>query len=162
MLSGLVRAVKSRRKVRLGWLTPLLGIFVLLQITSFWTAAWNLRDLIPATDLALLLGLAFSGTYYFAASLVFPEETSEWRDLDQWYFQNKQTALTLVLLADAVQSAFEHRLRQETYDAASIVAVAATGLLVVAAVMTKHKRSNYYSSLFSCYGVFYSIVGKGA
>lgn len=43
VLSGFARAIQARlepgRALRLGWLTPLLGAFVLLDLLSFWNAA---------------------------------------------------------------------------------------------------------------------------
>jgi hypothetical protein len=39
MLSGLARALKSSRHVRIGWLVPLLGVLVLINLTMFWYGA---------------------------------------------------------------------------------------------------------------------------
>ena len=39
VLGGLGTAIQSRRKVRIGWLTPLLGLVIALDLTSFWTIA---------------------------------------------------------------------------------------------------------------------------
>lgn len=43
--------------VRIGWLSPLLGLFVIFNLVSFWTGAWSLRDVIPVHYLVLLFGL---------------------------------------------------------------------------------------------------------
>lgn len=40
VLGGFGRALQKRRKVRIGWLTPLLGLVVLLDVSSFWLVAW--------------------------------------------------------------------------------------------------------------------------
>jgi hypothetical protein len=45
MLSGLARALKSSRHVRIGWLVPLLGVLVLINLTMFWYGAWQMRHL---------------------------------------------------------------------------------------------------------------------
>ena len=46
VITGLMRVFKQRRKVRIGWLTPMLGLVLLLDVTSFWTIAWGtMRDL---------------------------------------------------------------------------------------------------------------------
>src|SRR5690606_35500472 len=43
---GAARAFKHRKTVRLVWLTPLLAVFVALDIVTFWDAAWvNFRGL---------------------------------------------------------------------------------------------------------------------
>lgn len=74
VLSGFGKAVKARRRLRIGWLTPLLGVLVMLDLTSFWTTAWAARDLLPVNYLTLMLLLAFTGLYYLVATLVFPED----------------------------------------------------------------------------------------
>ena len=33
------RTLRSRRRIRIGWLTPLLGVVVMLDISSFWVLA---------------------------------------------------------------------------------------------------------------------------
>ena len=104
VLAGLVRTVKARKAVRLGWLTPLLGIFVMLHLTSFWGTAWRLRDHIPATNAALFTGVILAGLYYFAASMVFPERPEEWSDLDEHYFQNKRQVFLGILSCEAIIS----------------------------------------------------------
>ena len=45
VLSGLSRMLRLRGKARMGWLTPLLGIWVLADVATFWGIAWNFRDL---------------------------------------------------------------------------------------------------------------------
>ena len=44
MLAGLARALKSHRHIRIGWLTPLLGLLVLINLTMFWFGAWQFRS----------------------------------------------------------------------------------------------------------------------
>lgn len=39
VLSGLVRTIQSPDRVKMGWLTPLLGLWVMVDLTSFWTIA---------------------------------------------------------------------------------------------------------------------------
>ena len=62
---------------RLGWLTPLLGLLVMLDLTSSWALAYSLRDSIPANFLTLVIGLFVTGLYYLAATLVFPDDAIE-------------------------------------------------------------------------------------
>ncbi|NWO96362.1 hypothetical protein GY976_24845, partial [Escherichia coli] len=45
-LGGLSRALKARHKVRIGWATALLGIFVSCDVVTFWMYGWTLRDLL--------------------------------------------------------------------------------------------------------------------
>lgn len=102
VVNGLVRTVKARRTTRLGWLTPLLGLFVMLDLTSFWSNAWEARAAIPVQFAALYVGMFFTAAYYFAASLVFPERPESCKDLDAWYFDHKQEVLGIVLVLEAI------------------------------------------------------------
>ncbi|RYD56546.1 MAG: hypothetical protein EOP60_05060, partial [Sphingomonadales bacterium] len=88
VLGGFSRALKLKRgtrPVKIGWLTPLLGIFVMLDLTSFWLMAWESRDQLGANYLTLVAVLAIVGVYYLAATLIFPDEPEQWPDFDDWY-----------------------------------------------------------------------------
>lgn len=105
VLAGLVRTVKLRSKVRIGWLTPLLGLFVMIDLTSFWSIAWQSRETIPANFAVLLLGLAICGLYYFSASLVFPEKPEEWPDFDAWAAAHKRQVMSGILACNLIATA---------------------------------------------------------
>jgi hypothetical protein len=100
VLGGFGRAVEARRKVRMGWLTPLLGLVVALDLTSFWTIAWTVRDAIPASYISILCGFVLTGIYYLVARLVFPHDPAEWPDYDPYYFAHKRVILGGVLLCN--------------------------------------------------------------
>ena len=100
VLGGLIRTVKARRHVRLGWLTPMLAIFVMLDLTSFWANAWSNREAIPATYGFLVLGLIATGLYYFSASLLFPERPEECADLDDHFYLRRRQVLAGVALCN--------------------------------------------------------------
>lgn len=93
VLAGFLRTVKARRAVRIGWLTPLLGIFVMLDLVTFWDAAWGTRTAIPNHFGSLVVGLMLSGAYYLLAGLIFPDRPEEWPDLDAWYLEHRRLVL---------------------------------------------------------------------
>jgi len=96
VLGGFSRALKLKRgtkAVRIGWLTPLLGVLVMLDLTSFWLLAWDAREQISANYATLVSVLAMVGIYYLAATLIFPDEPEEWPDFDDWY--DKQNRLVI-------------------------------------------------------------------
>lgn len=99
---GCANAVGARKLIRLGWLTPLLAIFVLLDISSFWIQAWRVRHQAAITYPAIFIGLAVALAYYLAAALVFPRQLSEWSDLDEHYTAHKKHVLGGVLFANLV------------------------------------------------------------
>jgi hypothetical protein len=100
VLSGFGKAVKARRRVHIGWLTPLLGLLVMLDLTSFWTSAWQLRDALPVKYIILMLMLLLTGIYYLAATLVFPENPDERPDYDAHFWENKNLVLGAMLVCN--------------------------------------------------------------
>jgi len=115
VLQGLVRTLKLRGTVRVGWLTPLLGLFVLVDLTSFWNIAWAARDDIPANFATLLLGLAVTGLYYFSASMVFPDKPEEWPDFDEWAARHKKQVMGGILGSNLIATAAVLAPRPETW-----------------------------------------------
>jgi hypothetical protein len=108
LLSGFVRMIKASnaepaedaQAVRLGWLTPLLGLFVLLDITSYWSNIWNVRALIPM-GLDVLFGvLLLVSIYYFAASLVFPDRPMDYPQLDRWFWLHRRKVLGCIFVVN--------------------------------------------------------------
>lgn len=118
VLSGLVRTMKLRGKVRIGWLTPLLGLFVLVDLTSFWSIAWQSREMIPATFAMMLLGLLVCGLYYFSASMVFPDKPEEWPDFDDWAARHKRQVMGGILVCNLIATAAVLLPRPEVWRAA--------------------------------------------
>lgn len=41
VLTGFARALRMRPRIKMGLLSPLLGLFVILDVTSFWNGAWR-------------------------------------------------------------------------------------------------------------------------
>ncbi|RYD59923.1 MAG: hypothetical protein EOP58_16990 [Sphingomonadales bacterium] len=103
VLGGFSRALKLKRgsrAVRIGWLTPLLGIFVMLDLTSFWLLAWEARDQIGANYATLVGVLAIVGIYYLAATLIFPDDPEDWPDFDIWYDKQNRMVIGGLLSAN--------------------------------------------------------------
>jgi hypothetical protein len=155
VLGGFARSVKLRRStkpVRVGWLTPLLGLFVILDLTSFWIVAYGARDQLPANYLTLIAVSAIVGTYYLAASLIFPDDPEEWPDFDDHY-ERQNRAVILGLLAANLGSAIGQIVLElvapspdsEVITNADVVD-GATGLsvlvLLIALIFVKGRRAN--------------------
>lgn len=104
VLGGFGNVLQERRKIRVGWQTPMLGLLVALDITSFWTFAWQIRASIPPRYIALFVGLCFTGSYYLIARLVFPRDFAEWPDLDVYYDQHKRWVLAGVIMLNLVST----------------------------------------------------------
>jgi hypothetical protein len=45
VFGGFGDTLQERHKLHVGWLTPLLGLFVILVLTSFWEIGWQQRGI---------------------------------------------------------------------------------------------------------------------
>ena len=102
MLGGLARMLKSPRHVRIGWLVPLLGLLVLINLTMFWYGAWQLRHVAEPSSGTLLTTLLIGGTYFLAASMVFPTAGETVDNLDEYFFTVRRTALLAIAFCNVV------------------------------------------------------------
>ncbi|MEP9401428.1 hypothetical protein [Sphingomonas sp. VNH70] len=97
VLGGFARAVEQRLRpgstMRIGWLTPLLGVFVLLDLLSFWGAAWRVRDVVTVSGPMLVAITGFAGTYYLAARLTFPSDGDATTDFDAYFFRIRRIVI---------------------------------------------------------------------
>lgn len=110
VLGGLAKAIEARlppgSTIRIGWLTPLLGAFVMLDLLSFWQAAWVVRDMLSVSG-KLLMGITvFAGAYYLAAHLVFPREADEQPDFDAHFFRTRRIVIGVMFGLLLCQLAF--------------------------------------------------------
>lgn len=96
MLAGLARTLKNKRDVRVGWLTPLLGLVILVNLTMIWLGAWDMRHVAAPSSAGMLFILIVGGSYFLASSLVFPSSSADVRDLDQHFMANRKLALLVI------------------------------------------------------------------
>lgn len=90
VITGLGRVLRRRQRLRLGWVTPLLALLLLLDLAAFWSVSWTRMQLVQPTYLLLVVGLMIAGIYYLAATLVFPDDLDAWPSLDEFYDQHKR------------------------------------------------------------------------
>jgi hypothetical protein len=106
LLGGFVRTLKAGRPrpgsearlIKVGWLTPLLGLFVILDIASYWGNVWMIRAVVPVGMDTIFGGLLILATYYFAASMVFPDVPEDWPILDDWFWRHRRQVLGCLFL----------------------------------------------------------------
>ncbi|RZJ45915.1 MAG: hypothetical protein EON87_06330 [Brevundimonas sp.] len=102
LAAGLVRALKRRRSMKMGWLTPLLAVYVALDITTFWVGAWADFRTAPFSYGLIVLSLAIALAYFLAATLVFPDADEEPAHLDAHFWTNRRTVLLLIILSNVL------------------------------------------------------------
>ena len=105
VLEGFARALKRRRVVHLGWLTPMLAVLVMLDLTSFWESGWAARRFLTPQYGMLLIGLVMCGLYYVAASIIFPGEFGDREDFDEHYIEHRRQVLGAIIICDLMQLA---------------------------------------------------------
>jgi hypothetical protein len=149
VLGGLARAIEARLRpgatLRIGWLTPLLGIFVLLDLLSFWMAAWATRSLVSVSGLSLMAITVFASLYYLAARLVFPPEPDAVPDLDAHFFRVRRIvlgAMFALLLVQLGWYASVPKLAPFLLHPLSLGLTAVLVALMVAAMLAKGKRAS--------------------
>lgn len=99
-LGGLARALKASHRVRIGWPTALLGLFVSCDVVTFWMYGWAMRDLLPLSWPVLFGGFVVTAIYYVAASLVFPDDPEGWDDLNTHFDKHRRVVLGGIFLCN--------------------------------------------------------------
>ena len=99
---GFLNAIGARHRVKIGWLTPALAIFIFLDITSFWIFAWVTRASITISWASMYLGLLIAIVYFMASGLVFPRNMEEWPDLDIYYWKHKRWIIAGILIPNVI------------------------------------------------------------
>ncbi|HYI43299.1 MAG TPA: hypothetical protein VD768_06730, partial [Sphingomicrobium sp.] len=116
MLSGFGQVLKLRArrkagvdetaiKVRIGWLVPLLGLLVLVDLATFWSGLWMARTGVEMSMLTVFAVLTLIGGYYLVATQVFPDEPQLWRDFDDYYWLQKRFVVLGVVAINVVAQA---------------------------------------------------------
>ena len=150
IITGLVRVFKQRQRVRIGWLTPMLALFVLLDISSFWNVAWGAMQTLEVSYGLLVAGLAIAGLYYAAASLVTPDDLDAWPDFDAFYDAHKRyvaggLAITNLLAFEVVPALTTDRLADLVAGWVSpgyLAATVAYFSLLLAIALVRDRRAN--------------------
>lgn len=100
LVGGFARMLHERRKVRFGLLTPLLAVFVAVDIATFWNQAWVIFRNAPYNYALLILGLVVASVFYVAATLVFPRDLKAGATLDEHFWAHRRLVLLSVLAAN--------------------------------------------------------------
>ena len=100
VLGGLAKTIRSQPARTISWLTPLLGAWVVLDVSAFWGIAWEVRDLLTNLWPTLLVGVVLASIYYLAAALIFPDDVKANTDADTHYWATKRPIIGLVMFSD--------------------------------------------------------------
>jgi hypothetical protein len=127
-------------KRRIGLLSPLLGVFVLLDLSSFWIWAWRARAFFEITYTQMYVGLVIAVAYFISASSVFPREGSDWVTLDEHYWVRKKVIILGLVAANAMLLVHAAFARPEVFDGDFIILQAAYWPPLLALLFTRRSR----------------------
>ncbi|MES2903378.1 MAG: hypothetical protein V4696_04255 [Pseudomonadota bacterium] len=151
VLSGLARAIEMRLRpgstVRIGWLTPMLGTFVILDLLSFWQAAWVARDIVAVSGESLLAVTAFACAYFLAASLVFPREIEGGAHLDEHFFRVRRIVIGVMLALLVCQLAYYWIVPSLAIRLNNPMALGLTALLALLMLMAMITRGAWWTRI---------------
>ena len=169
LLSGIGKTIKMRLRLDenqnghpIGVLTPLLGLFVMLDLLSFWYAGWVLKDLLSVSTLTLLGVTAFASSYYLASYMVFPDQITEKTNLDQHYFRVRRIVMGLLLVLTFSQLAYyaaQPAIAPRLLEPLSLTVTLILLLLMTASMLFKSIKVNIaiLSALILRYVVIYML-----
>ena len=143
VFGGFGNMLQERHKLKVGWLTPLLGLFVIFDLTSFWEIGWQMRGITRPYFLFLIACVLVAGIYYLAARLVFPRNFVEWPDFDVYYFEHRRIVIGGVvlcnILATMAQTALGYYWWQGTWGRVNFVLFYGS---FAALMLARSKRAN--------------------
>jgi hypothetical protein len=108
VLSGLMRTLRARLpngpdsyvETHIGWLTPMLGIFTMLNVLLVWGTTFVLQDVLPVGYDTWTLGLLLCSFYYYAAGMIFPGDPRVWPDVDDWFWLHRRQVIGCIFTAN--------------------------------------------------------------
>ena len=100
-------AIDAHSRRPIGVLTPLLALFVMIDVAGFWLFSWSIRDLLHVRWRTVFIGLTVALTYYLSASMIFPRSKGEWKTLDEHYWARKRFVIGGVLLVETATMAWQ-------------------------------------------------------
>ena len=106
LVGGFARVLHERERIRFGWLTPALALFVAIDIATFWNQAWVIFRGAPFNTFLLIVSLSIAATFYVAASVTFPRVSAEGAheriDMDAHFWTHRKLVFGCILGANLI------------------------------------------------------------
>jgi len=100
-------AIDAHARRPIGVLTPLLALFVMIDVAGYWVFAWSIRELLHVRWRTVFVGLSVAILYYLSASMIFPRSEGEWKSLDEHYWARKRWVIGGILLVESATMAWQ-------------------------------------------------------
>jgi len=101
VIGGLSDVLRERTRIKVGWLTPMLALFVLFDLSTLWVNAWTGMADIQVAYSPFVAALLVAGIYFFAASMIFPKTATDWPSLDDYYMGHYRWVIGGVIAANS-------------------------------------------------------------
>ena len=96
-------AIDAHAHRPIGFLSPLLAMFVLCDVTGFWIFIWSIRDAVYVSFGTVIAALTVAVGYFLSAALIFPRSERGWTTLDDHYWARRRYVLAGVIFAISMQ-----------------------------------------------------------
>jgi hypothetical protein len=126
---------QSRQRTRVGYLTPLLALFLLLDMSRFWLALWARQEIASLGPVALASVLCVTLPYVFATTIMFPGDAAEWESLDAYYLAHSRPIFVALLASKLAAYGFDVLLfawRPRLTDLPGVLLILAPFVLLIA------------------------------
>ena len=100
LVGGLSDILRERSPIPIGWLTPMLALVLLLDLSTMWVNAYTSLGKIEVAFAPFFGATLVASLYFFAANMVFPKNLDQWSSLDDYYFHRSRYVFGGVLLAN--------------------------------------------------------------
>lgn len=101
LAAGASDILRDEKRIKIGWLTPLLVVFLLIDLSSFWIASYRSLQDVRVGFPSMMWAVGMAVIYFFAAAVVFPKKLDAWDDLDAYYMKHYRWIIGGVLVANA-------------------------------------------------------------
>lgn len=93
LMSSVVRIIRNHSTVRVGLLTPLLMLLILLDLCSLINSASRLMGLADLNLALVTVGMSAAGLYVIIAAMAAPDDFAAWPDLNAYYDKHKRVLI---------------------------------------------------------------------
>jgi hypothetical protein len=139
---------QHRVGARVGYLTPLLAVFLLLDISHFWLGLWEKQQIATLGPLALASVLCVALPYVFVTTIMFPASPAEWESLDEYYFLHSRAIFISLTFSKAAAYLFDFLLFGWRPTPAHIPGIALVVLPFIALIVFCSARVHYAGLIF--------------
>lgn len=111
---GRLWRVQSIGKV--GFCLPLLALLILFRIISIWRTTYTVLPMVEITTISLFVAVGTALPYVLISTLMFPDDSKDWVDLDDYYLKHARVLLIALALPPLLASMGYAYLAQVTLD----------------------------------------------